>query len=390
VTDIMPKEFSDVRWTCEASLNSSCPNLEGTGNLDALVNLEAGGNVTFSMTALLSSNGTGNISNTATVTTPKSVTDPDLSNNTATDIDELTPLADLLVSKTVDATQATVGDPVTYTIRVRNLGPSDAAQTVLQDQLPAGLNLLESSTEQGSCDMTGKILACNLGTLKVGQDVTIILVANADRIGTIVNTATAISQAVDPDPANSSSSVSIQTSARPPAPARLTITRTQIEPNILLPGELVTIKLSVKNVGGTATTFNLSDSQTDLLTPLGRTRFAGNIEPNETQEFSYEARVTAGNDGEATLKAILESPGLTSLSASIDFKRVNASVVKTAPKINFKPAQIIPFTIVITNPVNRPISLQLTGEANGLTFEQTENQTIDLAPLEVRTLSTSA
>jgi uncharacterized repeat protein (TIGR01451 family) len=390
VTDTMPTEFSDVRWTCEASPNSSCPKTEGTGNLDALINLESGSSITFTITGLLASDASGTISNTATVTAPATVIDPDLSNNTATDSDELTPLADLLVSKTVDASQATVGDPVTYTIRVRNLGPSDANETVLQDQLPVGLNLLESSTEQGSCDMTGKILACNLGTLKVGQDVTITLVANADQVGTIVNTATAISQAIDPDPSNSSSSVSIQTLARPAPPARLTITRTQIEPNILLPGEVVTIKLSVKNVGGTATTFNLSDSQTELLTPLGRTRFAGNIESNETQEFSYQARVTAGSDGEATLKAILEAPNLTSLSASTDFKRVNASVVKTAPKINFKPAQIIPFTIVITNPVNRPISLQLTGEANGLTFELPENQTVDLAPLEVKKIVVNA
>jgi uncharacterized repeat protein (TIGR01451 family) len=390
VTDTMPKEFSDMRWTCEASPNSSCPKPEGTGNLDALINLESDSSVTFTITGLLASDASGTISNTATVTAPATVIDPDLSNNTATDSDELTPLADLLVSKTVDASQATVGDPVTYTIRVRNLGPSDAAETVLQDQLPAGLNLLESSTEQGSCDMTGKILACNLGTLKVGQDVTITLVANADQVGTIVNTATAISQAIDPDPSNSSSSVSIQTLARPAAPARLTITRSQIEPNILLPGEVVTVKMSVKNVGGTATTFSLSDSQTELLTPLGRTRFAGNIQPNETQEFTYQARVTAGNDGEATLKAILEAPNLTSLSASTDFKRVNASVVKTVAKINFKPAQIIPFTIIITNPVNRPISLQLTGEANGLTFELPENQTVELAPLEVKKIVVNA
>ncbi len=390
VTDTMPPEFLDVRWTCEASPNSSCPSLEGTGNLDALLNLESGSSVTFTMTGLLRSDATGTISNIATVNPPAGVIDPDLSNNTATDSDELTPLADLLVSKTVDASQATVGDPVTYTIRVRNLGPSDAMQTVLQDQLPASLNLLESSTEQGSCELTGRILACNLGILKMGQDVTITLVANADQVGTIVNTATAISQAIDPDPSNSSSSVSIQTLARPPTPARLSITRSQIEPNILLPGEVVTIKLSVKNVGGTATTFSLSDSQTELLTPLGRTRFAGNIEPNQTQEFSYQARVTAGSDGEATLKAILEAPNLTSLSASTDFKRVNASVVKTAPKINFKPAQIIPFTILVTNPVNRPISLQLTGEASGLTFEQNENQSISLAPLEVKKIVVNA
>jgi uncharacterized repeat protein (TIGR01451 family) len=288
VTDTMPKEFSDVRWTCEASPNSSCANPEGSGNLDVLVNLDSGSNITFSITGLLSSDAVGTIANTATVSAPQSVTDPDLSNNTATDSDEITALSDLLVSKTVNASQATMGDPVTYTIRVRNLGPSDATQTMLKDQLPAGLNLLESSSEQGSCELASKILNCNLGTLKVGQDVTITLVAETNQIGTIINTASANSQAIDPDPSNSSSSVSIQSLVKPAAPARLTITRTQIEPNILLPGEVVIIKLTVKNVGGSPTTFNLNDSQTDLLTPLSRSRFAGNIEPNETQEFSYE------------------------------------------------------------------------------------------------------
>jgi uncharacterized repeat protein (TIGR01451 family) len=390
VIDLMPSLFSQVHWTCEATGNSSCPTPEGTGNLDSLVNLESGSSLMFSMTGSLPSGATGTIINTASITAPSTVTDPDLSNNTATDSDEITALSDLLVSKTVSAARATVGDPVTYTIRVRNLGPSDAAQVMLNDQLPAGLSVLESSAEQGSCELLGGILNCNVQTLKVGQDVTITVVANTDLVGTIVNTATATSQAIDPDPANSSSSVSLQTLTRPAAPARLAITRNQIEPSILLPGEIITVKLSIKNIGGTATTFNLSDSQTDLLTSTGRTRFAGTLEPGESQEYRYTARVNAGSDGGATLKAVLEAPGLVSLSASADFRRINASVVKTAAKINYKPAQIIPFTIVITNPVNRPILLQLTGEASGLSFEQDENQSLNLAALEVKKIIVNA
>ena len=388
VTDVMPSVFTDVRWTCAATGSSSCAVLEGTGNLDGLVNLESGESVTFAITGLLDSNATGTISNTATVSA--AVTDPDLSNNTATDTDEITPLADLLVSKTVSAPKITLGDPVTYTIRVRNLGPSDAQEVVVKDQIPQGLSVLESSSEVGSCAVSNNTVLCNLGTLKVGQDVTITVVVNANQVGTFVNTATANSLAIDPDPSNSSSSVSLETLARPAAPARLILSRSQIEPSILLPGELITVKLQVKNVGGSATTFTLTDSQTDLLTPTGRTRFAGSIEPGATQELSYEARVNAGSNSSATLKAVLEAPGLTSLSASVDFSRVNANVVKTAPKIDYKPAQVIPFTIVVTNPVNRAITLELSGEANGLTFEDFENQSVQLAPLEVKKITVVA
>src|SRR5207253_2049390 len=67
VTDNFPAQVSGVTWTCAASAGSSCP-ASGSGNLNASVNLLAGGTATF--TAIATVTGTGTITNVATVTAP--------------------------------------------------------------------------------------------------------------------------------------------------------------------------------------------------------------------------------------------------------------------------------------------------------------------------------
>ena len=65
---------------------------------------------------------TGTLSNTATATA--SVTDDDLSNNSATDDDTLlTPEADISITKDDGVTEVTAGTTVEYTLVVRNNGP---------------------------------------------------------------------------------------------------------------------------------------------------------------------------------------------------------------------------------------------------------------------------
>jgi len=51
------------------------------------VNLPGGSHVAYTVTGTVSAGATGTLSNTASVTVPSGVTDPDLSNNLATDVD---------------------------------------------------------------------------------------------------------------------------------------------------------------------------------------------------------------------------------------------------------------------------------------------------------------
>ena len=75
-----------------ASAGSSCP-AEGTGPLDTTVNLAPGGTVTFTLTGTVTADAMGMLANTATVTPPSGVTDPELGNNTVTDTNAVLPLA---------------------------------------------------------------------------------------------------------------------------------------------------------------------------------------------------------------------------------------------------------------------------------------------------------
>jgi uncharacterized repeat protein (TIGR01451 family) len=89
VTDNLPSGLTNATWTAVASVNSSVTASSGSGNINTTVSLIPGGMVTFTLTATVSLSALGSISNTATVTSPTGITDPNLSNNTATDTDSI-------------------------------------------------------------------------------------------------------------------------------------------------------------------------------------------------------------------------------------------------------------------------------------------------------------
>src|SRR5204862_52535 len=60
----------------------------------------------------------GSVSNTATVAAPAGTTDPTAGNNSATDTDTVTPVADLAVTKTDGVSSVNAGGLASYTVRV--------------------------------------------------------------------------------------------------------------------------------------------------------------------------------------------------------------------------------------------------------------------------------
>ena len=67
---------------------------------------------------------TGTLETTATATPAVGITDPTPANNSATDIDTLTAVADLSITKTDGASTSIPGQSISYTIVVSNAGPS--------------------------------------------------------------------------------------------------------------------------------------------------------------------------------------------------------------------------------------------------------------------------
>jgi uncharacterized repeat protein (TIGR01451 family) len=209
VTDMLPAALLGAAWTCSASPGSSC-SAGGTGNINDSVNVLAGGTATYVVSGTVDPAATGTLSNTVTVTPPAAVPDPNPANNSATDVDTLTPEADLAITKTDSADPVDPGDPLTYSLSVINDGPSDATGVTVVDSLPAGVTFVSSVPGAPTCSLAGSTLTCDLGALPAGGSsaVTINVTVNAGASGILVNTATVSGSETDPDPGNNSASAS--------------------------------------------------------------------------------------------------------------------------------------------------------------------------------------
>ena len=89
--------------------------------------------VIISVQATVNDNATGTLINTATVSAPKEV---DLSNNTDTVSNPLSPRIDLAINKTDSRDPVEPGSTFSYTLDIVNNGPSDATGVIVTDNLP--------------------------------------------------------------------------------------------------------------------------------------------------------------------------------------------------------------------------------------------------------------
>jgi uncharacterized repeat protein (TIGR01451 family) len=119
------------------------------------------------------------------------------------------PSADLVVTKQRSSPAVAAGTNVTYTITVRNDGPSPAQNVVVTDNLPAGVIFVScGATGDGVCSGTGNNRTVSYPALASGGSETITIVATvdcataADQV--ISNTASVGSTTADPDDENNS------------------------------------------------------------------------------------------------------------------------------------------------------------------------------------------
>ncbi|MBL8995684.1 MAG: DUF11 domain-containing protein, partial [Gemmatimonadetes bacterium] len=190
VADVLPAQLSGATWTCAAVGGAAC-TASGSGDINATVDLPAGGTATFTVTATVT--GTGTLSNTATITAPVGVVDAP-GNNSATDNNTvITPSADLSITKTDGVTSVLQGGTVTYTIVASNAGPSAVTGATVTDVFPAqltGATWTCAASAGSACPAAG---AGNINAtvdLLSGGTATFTATATASGSGTISNTAT--------------------------------------------------------------------------------------------------------------------------------------------------------------------------------------------------------
>ncbi len=208
VADTFPAALT-CTWTCAGAGGGTC-TASGSGNINDTVNLPTGGSVSYTASCAISASATGTLSNTATVSPPAGVVDPNPANNSATDTDTLTPSADLAVTKTDGVTTVTAGTSTTYTITASNAGPSNALGATVADTFPASLTCTWTcvGVGGGSCTASGSGNINNNVNLPAGGSVTYTATCGiaATATGSLSNTATvtAPGSVVDPNPANNS------------------------------------------------------------------------------------------------------------------------------------------------------------------------------------------
>ena len=255
VTDTLPAGIASATWTCAASPGSSCGAASGSGSLATAVNLLSGGFATYTVVANVSPSATGMLVNTAAVTPPADVNDPDLSNNTSTDTDTLTPQADLAITKTDGTATAVPGATTTYTIVASNAGPSAVAGAPVADVLPPAIVSATwtcAATAGSSCGTasgTGNV-AANVSLLPGGAATfTVVATISQSATGTLTNTATIAPPAGVTDP-NLLNDTATDTDALTPR-ADLAVTKTDGVANAV-PGTATTYTVVFSNLGPSA------------------------------------------------------------------------------------------------------------------------------------------
>ena len=250
VTDLFPAQVSGVSWTAVFAGGSGNPS--GTGNINELVNLAVGGTAVYTVNVTTFSTATGNLSNTASVIAPAGITDPNLSNNSWTDIDLPAPVADLRVTKVDGSPTYVPGLATTYTVTVTNGGPSFVTGARVVDTfspLFTGVTWTAAFAGTGSSGAASGSGSINqVVNLAAGGTATYTVVATVASTATtqIVNTAsvTAPDGTTDPNLANNSATDTNQAAPR----VNLGITKTD-GTGTYVPGQTLTYVVTVTNSG---------------------------------------------------------------------------------------------------------------------------------------------
>ena len=113
--------------------------------------------------------------------------------------------ADLRVVKSASPSSLHVGEKVTWTVTLTNIGPDVATNVVIEDSLPDDVSFVEGSLVVPP-NVTCVGARCTMTSLAVGTSVTGRFVTTVTNVGRKTNTVTVKASETDPDPANNAAS----------------------------------------------------------------------------------------------------------------------------------------------------------------------------------------
>jgi uncharacterized repeat protein (TIGR01451 family)/CSLREA domain-containing protein len=128
-------------------------------------------------------------------------------------------VADLMISQTVNKTSVKQGDLLTYSIRVRNLGPETAPNVVVTDLLPSGATFFSATHNKGTHTAPPKgetgTVTWSVGDMldQANEVATITVTVLVKGKTTITNTASVTGTVADPNAANNTASLQVSVAA---------------------------------------------------------------------------------------------------------------------------------------------------------------------------------
>ena len=156
LTDAIPAEILSWDWSCTAAAGgaSGCDPASGlSADFTDTVDLPAGSSLTYTVAAQISLSAAGSLTNTAEVSPPNGVTDPDLTNNDASDQDRFAEHAKVLSSTNQTFTvtpESAIGEILTYQVTLA-VPPGEMVDLILTDVMEQGLAFLDcQSVSAGS------------------------------------------------------------------------------------------------------------------------------------------------------------------------------------------------------------------------------------------------
>jgi len=226
----------------------------------------------------------------------------------------VTTTGDLSITKTDSADPVQVNHNLSYTITVTNNGPQAAAGVQVTDVLPAGVDLVSATPDQGTCSGTATV-TCNLGAISNSGSAHITLVVKPTTVGTgtLSNTATVSSASADANPANNSDTET--TTILPEGPTLAIDDVSVAEGDSGSKNAVFTVSLS--EASGSDVTFNYATADDSAKEPADYTSSsgAGTITAGSTSTtISVPVKGDTVDEPDESFKVNLSSPSNATIS----------------------------------------------------------------------------
>lgn len=343
-----------------------------------IASLAVGGSTTTTIVVRLDPAYTGNGSDLGNIASVASdTTDPVPANNTSTAAASPTILAasaDVQIVKSVSAAAVLPGENFTYTLTVKNNGPSNAANIVATDTLPSQVTFVSSAE---LCTAAGQSVTCpTVATLGVGASTTFTFVVQLDPDYTgdgsdVLNSSLVDASTADPAMANNSSPAGAPPVG--PGQADLAIVK-DVSTTPVTPGDNYTYTLTVSNQGpssafGLSVADTLPTGVTFVSSPDGCTASGQDVScsspsalaPGASLSFTLIVQLDAsysGNGSDIPNTATVSSPTPDPVPANntsnpatpvIGAASSDVAITKSVVESSVTPGGTVTYHLVVTN-----------------------------------------